>query len=480
MTGESRREDTTASGEHRQGDATEAELRRLAYYDHLTGLPNRIAMAERIDAALQRSNREGTSTALLFVDLDFFKLVNDTLGHTAGDELLALVAGRLRALGDDRVTAGRHGGDEFLLLIGDLPRAAAAAEAEITEIGARLAAVMSEPFTVSRSSFEMSVSAGASFFPTDATSRQDLLEHSDQAMYVAKRQGRAQLALFEAPERHSVLELETTLRARRALEAGEFELFYQPVIEIADGDKLGGLEALLRWNDPDRGLVAPSAFLPFVENSLLIEEIGEWVFDEVCRQLAEWRGRGFSPRLSFNIPARQLRRPGFAEFIVDTAARHEVDLTRIAAEITESNAVDLDAVLPTLDALCEAGLVLSLDDFGIRHSSLARLRAMPFTLLKTDRSFMVGVPGDRAAEDLLEGIISLGKTLGLRVIVEGVETAEQRRELLRLGCRIAQGYHLGVPVPAAEIETQWGEGTTAAPSPPTEAYSERRARSQVA
>jgi EAL domain-containing protein (putative c-di-GMP-specific phosphodiesterase class I) len=192
-----------------------------------------------------------------------------------------------------------------------------------------------------------------------------------------------------------------------------------------------------------------------------MEEIGEWVFHEVCRQLAEWRARGFAPRVSFNIPAHQLKRPGFADFVLQTARRHDVDLTKIAAEITESSAVDFQEVLPTLAALREAGFVLSLDDFGTGHSSLARLRTMPFTLLKTDRSFMAGIPGDRIAEELLEGIIALGKTLGLRVIVEGVEAAEQLERLLQLGCRIAQGYHLGRPVPAGQIEARWAVKTAA-------------------
>jgi EAL domain-containing protein (putative c-di-GMP-specific phosphodiesterase class I) len=195
--------------------------------------------------------------------------------------------------------------------------------------------------------------------------------------------------------------------------------------------------------------------MPFLEPSQLIEEIGEWVVAEVCRQLADWQTRDFSPRISFNIPARQLQRPGFAEFVIRTAKRHNADLTRLAAEITETSPVDLEEVMPALTVLREAGLVLSLDDFGSGYSSLARLRAMPFTLLKTDRSFMSGVPGDQVAEELMQGIISLGKTLGLTVIVEGVETAEQEQELLRLGCRVAQGYHLGAPVPPDEIEARW-------------------------
>jgi EAL domain-containing protein (putative c-di-GMP-specific phosphodiesterase class I) len=260
-----------------------------------------------------------------------------------------------------------------------------------------------------------------------------------------------------------VLELEATLRARRGLGNGEFVLFYQPVLEIADGRRLAGLEALLRWRDPDRGLLLPEAFLPFIEHSSLMEEIGEWVLDEVCRQLSRWSTRGFSPRISFNIPARQLRRPGFAEFVITTAARHEIDITLLAAEITETSPVVLEEVLPALTELRSAGVVLSLDDFGTGYSSLARLRAMPFTLLKTDRSFMEGVPGDPVAAELLEGIITLGRTLGLQVIVEGVETAEQEAELLRLGCRVAQGFHLGAPAPAEQIEARWAAADYSAP-----------------
>ncbi len=371
----------------------EAELRRLAYRDHLTGLPNRIAMADRIEAALVRSRREGTCAALVFVDMDGFKRVNDTLGHAAGDDLLALVADRMRTLPDARVTAGRHGGDEFLLLVEDLPREPQAAARELTEIGSQLLSALHEPFTVARSSFEINASAGGSISPVDAENHAELVDHADQAMYVAKRSGGARMVLFDEPESHSVLELEATLRARRALANGELELFYQPVVEIADGGGLGSLEALIRWRDPDRGLLLPDAFLPFIEHSPLVEEIGEWVFTEICCQLARWGERAFAPRVSFNIPARQLKRPGFAEFVIRTAAENGADLSRLAAEITETSPVALEDVLPTLTRLREAGFVLSLDDFGTGYSSLARLRAMPFTLLKTDRSFMTGIPG---------------------------------------------------------------------------------------
>lgn len=444
-----------SDGEQPLESHADADLRRLAYRDHLTGLPNRLAMADRVEASLSRSRREGTSTALLFVDIDGFKRVNDTLGHVAGDELLRLLAARLRALGDDRITAGRHGGDEFLLLVDDLPRDPEAIGLAIEHVGQRLTATLQEPFTVGRATFELSASAGASVFPLDAGNHHELVEHADQSMYLAKRRGHGTVAVFERAERRSLAELEATRRVRQGLAHHELELYYQPVIEIADGGGLRALEALLRWRDPDRGLVRPDDFLPFIEQSSLADEVGEWVFTEVCRQLAAWRGRGFEPWVSFNIPLSQLKHPGFADFVIRTANHRGADLTRLSIEITEAGPIDLEEVSATLRFLCDAGLALALDDFGTGHSSLARLRSLPFAVLKTDRSFMEGIPGDPVAEELLEGIVALGRTLRLEVVVEGVETAEQEQALLRLGCTLAQGYHLGAPAPADEIEARW-------------------------
>ncbi len=434
---------------------THAELHRLAFQDHLTGLPNRTALADRMRSALTRARNHGGSVGLLFIDLDGFKLVNDTLGHAAGDRLLQLVAKRLAGLGDQQCLLARHGGDEFLILCETLSDDPEAASEHALTVAQELRRRMRAPFTVANCTFEISASVGVSMCPLDAVDADGLVQHADQAMYAAKRAGRGGCTFFDDAERHSLIELETTLRLRRALERGQLELFYQPVVEVADGGRLGGLEALLRWRDPDRGLLAPGAFLPYLDDSPLLEEIGEWVFVELCQQLSRWRSRGFSPRVSFNIPARQLRRPGFADFIVETAREQGADLTRIAAEVTESAAVDLVTVVPTLDELRRAGMVLSLDDFGKGYGSLSRLREMPFSLLKTDISFMRGIPEDPSAVEFMATIVALGRTLGMVVIVEGVETAEQLRALRAVGCRVAQGYHLGRPVPAGEIEAVW-------------------------
>ncbi len=430
-------------------------------------------MQTRIEAAVERGAREGSAAALLFCDLDGIKLVNDTLGHAHGDRVLVAVAERLRGLLGATVSAGRHGGDEFLVLLEDLPHNRDSALDAARAFGDRLAATLALPFSVGGATFELTASTGVAAFPWHAADAATLVERADSAMYEAKRAGRARTVVFEGVRQQSYRELEATLRVRRALAAGELELHYQPVIEAADGGGLGGLEALLRWRDPDRGLVLPGEFLPMLERSRLLDEVSEWVFREVCRQLAEWRGRGFTPRISFNVPARQLRTPGFADFILRTAAETGADLTRVAAEITESANVDLDPVLPVLRRLREAGLVLSLDDFGTGYSSFARLRDMPFSLLKTDLSFMRGVPNDPVAVDLLEAMVRLGRTLGLVTIVEGVETPAQLDRLLGIGVRVAQGFLFGRAQPPSEIEAQYAGGVAstatrppAAPAPP--------------
>jgi diguanylate cyclase (GGDEF)-like protein len=452
-----RRSSLRRVGESGNAAQAEAQLRRLAYHDSLTGLPNRVAISERIEVALELSRRRNTRVAVLLLDLDDFKPLNDSLGHAYGDELLVRVAERLLTLGAEAVTASREEGDEFLLLAEDLPPDAAGARAAARALGERVGRLLASPFRIGGDKLQITVSTGVSLFPADAGDAGALVQHADQAMYEAKRRGRAQAVLYEGTYQRSHAEVETSLRVRSALARGEFELHYQPVIEIADGSGLGGLEALLRWNDPERGQLAPGAFLPYLDESqLVLEEITDWVFAEVCWQLADWRKRGFDPRVSFNIPARQLRRSDLAQFITSTARLHGADLTRIAAEVTESGAVDLDTIVPTLTALQEAGLVLSLDDFGTGYSSLWRLRSMPFSLLKTDLTLMRGVPDERSAVEVLEAVISLGQALGMVVIVEGVEQQSQIDALLSIGCRVAQGYELGRPAPADEIEARWG------------------------
>jgi diguanylate cyclase (GGDEF)-like protein len=444
-----------AGGEELDPELIETQLRQLTFRDHLTGLLNMAGMANLIQAAITRARREGTAAAILILDVDDFRRVNDSLGSLGGDELLALIGSRLRTSTNGELVVGRRGADEFVLLSEDLPANRQAAVHALGELAQQIHIALSRPFRVARSTFEISASVGASLFPADALHYHELIDHADQALYLAKRQGGGGMQLFEERPRPSLIELEGSLRLRRALEQGELELHYQPVVEIADGHTLGGLEALLRWRDPDRGLLTPDQFLPHVQHSPVLELIGEWVFSTLCQQLSRWGDRRFEPRLSFNVPARQLEQAGFAQHAIATARRYGADPSRLALEVIESSPVELEAVLPSLRALREAGFVLSLDDFGTGYSSLARLRAMPFTLLKTDRHFMTGIPGDFRAEETLRTIILLGHRLDLRVIVEGVETAEQEQALLRLGARIAQGYYLGRPGPPDEIARRW-------------------------
>lgn len=438
----------------------EGQLRLPAFRDYLTGLPNMRGMAALINAAIEQARRQGRSVAVLILDVDGFTGINDALGNLGGDELLALIGSRLRTSTDGGFRVGRRGSDEFVVLVDELAGDRDGAVLELHQIAGRLKDALVRPFRVARSSFEVSASIGTSLFPSDALNYHELVDHADEALHVAKRHGAARIRVFEGRPPRSQVGLETSLRIRRALELDELELYFQPVIELARGHRLGGLEALLRWRDPDRGLLTPDRFLVHIEHSPVLELIGEWVLTRLCRQLAQWKDRGFSPHISFNIPARQLEQPDFAEFAIATARHYGADPSRLALEIVESSPVELEDIRPNLRRLCQAGFGLSLDDYGTGYNSLARLRAMPFSLLKTDRQFMTGIPGDDQAEEMLRAVITMGDRLGLRVIVEGVETAAQEQAILALGARVAQGFYFGRPAPAEQIERRWGRAVS--------------------
>jgi diguanylate cyclase (GGDEF)-like protein/PAS domain S-box-containing protein len=429
-------------------DRVEAEeaLRHLAYHDPLTGLANRAQLEDHLAQALERAERQGAAVALLYVDLDHFKLVNDSFGHAIGDEVLQAVGRRMeRALRGSDVLA-RHGGDEFLVLLGDLegePRAAAQA------IALRLVAALREPFAISGLEFQIDATVGISLFPDDAESADALLRHADAAMYAGK--GRGPVALYAHDSGDSRGRLSMTRRLRHALAQGEFELHYQPVVALADGAPVG-VEALLRWRDPERGLVAPLEFLPVAEETGLIEPIGEWVVGALCRQARAWLDDGIEPELSFNVSLRQLRPERFAA-TVDSALRgYRLEPGRFTAEITESALMREPArVERALGELNELGIRLAIDDFGAGYSSLGRLQEMPFDVLKIDRSFLRQLPDSATAAAVVGTIVQLAAALGMETVAEGVETEEQRALLLARGCRLSQGYLFGRPMPASEL-----------------------------
>jgi diguanylate cyclase (GGDEF)-like protein/PAS domain S-box-containing protein len=427
----------------------EAEIARLSWADPVTGLPNRARLEVRLRAGVSRARREGGGVALLLVDLDNFKLVNDSLGHGAGDRLLYRVAGRLRGVEGRRGLLARHGGDEFLVLLGDLgpsPRAAErAARAAAAEIAVRLA----EPFTVAGAEFHVEASVGISLFPDDADGPEALLQHADAAMYQSKVRGRAASTLYARAAHDPLERLSLSSRLRRAIAGGELALHFQPIVWTATG-RLHSIEALVRWNDPQRGLVYPDQFIPAAEETGLLEAIGDWVIGAIAAQTLAWRREGLAARVSFNVSPRQLHRPDFAGELAGRLAAAGLDPGWLTLELTESATLrEPERIGPILRELSELGLGLAIDDFGAGWSSLSRLRQLPVQTLKIDRSFLREVPDDPEAGAIVRAIVALADALGMATVAEGVETQGQRAFLAAQGCPLAQGRHLGEPVSAA-------------------------------
>lgn len=433
--------------------AAERQIAELAYHDPLTGLPNRALLEEHLALQLAQARRSGRALALLYLDLDDFKLVNDGFGHAAGDDLLRWVAARLQR----RVRAGdllaRQGGDEFLLLAADLGEDARDAAASLAS---DLAGALDEHFQLAGAAFHVGVSIGISVFPDDAQDADALLRHADAAMYQAKRSGRGRAALYTETTEDPRERLSRTSRLRDAIARGELALHYQPIFSLPELE-LHGLEALVRWRDPDRGLLAPAEFVPLAESTDLVDALGDWVIDEACRQVREWQAAGLAAPVGFNLSVQQLRRDGFAARLGARLARGSVDPRMLTAEITESVVSDpavADQALAELDAL---GLSIALDDFGAGYSSLDRVRRLPVSCVKIDRSFLAEVPESPDACAMVVAILALARSLGLDAVAEGVETRAQLDFLAREGCGFAQGFFLAAPVPAEQVHAAAAE-----------------------
>ena len=436
----------------------EDELAHRANHDPLTGLPNRDQFRGRLDDAIEHAQNSGKAVAVLYVDLDHFKLVNDSFGHEAGDELLLAIAGRLRGVRRAVDVVGRDGGDEFLMLMEDLPGDEPQATRAAERAAARLRGALQEPLSVSGVELNIQASVGISLFPFDATDAPTLLKHADAAMYQAKAAGRDASSVYRLGARDAQGQLELAVRLRRAITAGELLLHYQPILDLRSG-AMTGVEALVRWNDPTRGLIAPDEFIPLAERIGLIRPLSEWVIGEASQQAADWAAAGHDPAISINIPpdtCRQLGAAAIGRMITGPGA----DPSRITLEMTES-AMMTPRRGPNdeIEALCALGIRLAIDDFGTGHSSLARLGALPVSILKIDRSFVQGLPTVDTSRTLVTAIISLAEGLGLEVIAEGVETRAQRDFLLKAGCRYAQGFLFSPPVEPAKITSDWLTGS---------------------
>jgi diguanylate cyclase (GGDEF)-like protein/PAS domain S-box-containing protein len=427
----------------------EVALTRQALYDALTDLPNRTYLHERLNETLRTNAPAATPFGLALVDLDRFKEVNDTLGHQVGDVLLKKVADRIgRALRESDVAA-RLGGDEFAVL---LPFST---QAETVEAVRRLLTVLSRPYIIDGRTLEVTGSIGVAFYPEHGTDPAMLLRHADVAMYVAKRDHRGYAVYDAAHDRHSAMRLTLEAEMRKAIAHGGFELHYQPQVCVASG-RIAQVEALLRWPHPTLGLLAPDQFIPIAEETGLIIPLTHWVIEEALRQMQAWDQAGFPLTVGVNMSVRALQDPMLPETISARLRRHATPAHRFTLEVTESVVMtqreQTQAVLGRLSAL---GVGLSIDDFGTGYSSLGYLQQLPINELKIDKSFVVDMSAERSkGAEIVRLICNLGHQLGLRVVAEGVETAEVWDALVELGCDFIQGYYVSRPMPAAELE-QW-------------------------
>ena len=430
--------------------AAEEQIAYLAYHDSLTGLPNRALLQEHLDLALARARRQGEAVGLLYLDLDGFKLVNDSLGHPAGDELLCHVTMRLSERRRGMDLLARQGGDEFLLLLADLDRGEA--EAHARRVAEDLLRALAEPFSISGAEFHIGASIGISLFPRDAADASELLRHADAAMYGAKSAGRNGVTVYNGDPHEPLERLSMTSRLRKALDREELILHWQPIVDPRDG-ALRKLEALVRWQDPFRGLVMPDEFIAFAEETGFVDRVGDWVVRSVRDQVLAWERAGYRPpRVTVNVSPRQLRRPDFGQRLLALLTPDGV-ASRFTVEITESAAmIDPSRTDPVLTELAAAGIEVAIDDFGAGYSSLSRLRTMPVQVLKIDKTFLQGVPDDPEATAIVTAILELARALGMDAVAEGVENEAQRAFLVERGCPLAQGFLLGRPVGAQEIE----------------------------
>ena len=433
----------------------QAKLHHLAYHDFLTGLPNRLLFHEHLGTALRQAERGGWSVAVLFVDLDDFKLVNDGFGHHVGDEVLCQVATRLRASVRTSDVVGRLGGDEFLVLLSDSDveqeDIACAAEVVAEKIRTALETPFAIPNAGADAEFYVTASIGVSLYPADAQDADGMLRHADIAMYQTKEEARAGHQPYLRSDGGRTARLSTASRLRKALDRGELVLHYQPLVELKDAS-LVGVEALIRWQDGARGLVLPGDFLPLAERTGLMLPISEWVVDEACRQASKWAASGLDLYVSVNMPPAMWR-PTATRHLLDTIQTFGLHADRLMLELTESTAMaDRTHIAPAMAELHKRGLRLAIDDFGTGHSSLSRLAQMRVTTLKIDRSFVRDLTANTGATVLVSAIIQLALNLGLQPLAEGIETDNQRAFLLSHGCNIGQGFLFSPAVPAPEID----------------------------
>jgi diguanylate cyclase (GGDEF)-like protein len=434
-------------------DDGEVELAHRVLHDPLTDLPNRTLFLDRLELALARLRRQQTSIAVLFIDLDNFKVVNDSLGHNAGDRLLVELGSRLCEAIRPSDTIARFGGDEFVVLCEDINEAH-----DAVAVGQRIVAAASEPFMLDGREMFVSASVGVALAIDCEATPETLLRDADAAMYRAKERGRGRVEVFDEALRTRIMErLDLENGLRRALQRDELRVYYQPEVSAAQG-RMVALEALVRWEHPERGLLQPSDFVPLAEETGLIVEIGAWVLNEACRQVAAWRRDGANIDLAVNVSARQLVQPDIVELVRSALDSSGLPAASLCLEITESAVMrDPEAALATLTLVKELGVKVALDDFGVGFSSLAQLKEMlPLHALKVDRSFISGLADDERNSAIVAAVVMMATTLGLTAIAEGVETEAQAMQARALGCDVSQGFFFTKPEPAELMAERLG------------------------
>jgi diguanylate cyclase (GGDEF)-like protein len=438
------------------------QISYLSYHDALTGLPNQVMLTEVAELALARARRQGLEVALLYVDLDAFKLVNDSLGSECGDALLRLVAERLSSSIRDTDALARRGADEFLVLLTDLEqseRAEMSAPLLYAEtVAGRIREGFDAPFDVGGTEVFVSASIGIGMGPDEAGDVTQLIAAAEEAMFRSKRTGPGGVATSAAASAETQTKLEFITRLRKAVTRKEWMLHYQPIVELATG-AIKGVEALVRWQTPEGEMIPPNEFIPLAEELGLIEAIGDWVVEELIRQDERWAHEGIELEMGFNLSPRQFWQEDLATKILGRLDARHVDPHRVVVEVTESSAMrDPERAQLVLSDLHARGLRIAMDDFGTGYSSLSRLRHLPIDVLKIDRSFVSEVDKDAQAARIVAAFIQLGQGLGMTTLAEGIETEQEWRFLAEQGCELGQGFYFCRPMPAAQLTERFRAG----------------------
>jgi diguanylate cyclase (GGDEF)-like protein/PAS domain S-box-containing protein len=436
----------------------QAQLAHVAYFDSLTDLPNRLLLSDRLHQAMAYATRQQQTLAVLYLDLDGFKYINDTFGHSVGDELLIAVSMRMKSALREVDTLARIGGDEFVAVLVNVQGLG-----ECAELVERILNACSEPVVLDNRLMQVSASIGLTLYPQDDSSADQLLRHADRAMYEAKQSGKNRYIVFDAAHDTEMRnQSEELKRLQEAIDRSEFVLHYQPKVHLETGEVIGA-EALIRWQHPERGLLAPATFLPLAERHVLSEQIGAWVLITALQQMSDWLQQGLRMCLSINVAARQIQHPGFAAELAAALANYpQIEAADLELEILETNALeDIGAVSAVMHECHRLGVRFAIDDFGTGYSSLTYLKRLPAETLKIDQSFVRDMLTDREDMAIVQNVIGLAESFHRMVIAEGVETMAHGAQLLRMGCKYGQGYGIARPMPAADLPAwilQWKAG----------------------